>query len=226
MNWRDKSRKPAVNFFRTLPIFLLLLLILLGVNGKSENSEPAKTPEATDRKINHNGELKKTPTHKEDSPDGTKQIIRYQLSHDPSLFSNYENYLNNNIFITLKDLTGNQESYIFVGEERTGDPHWLDNKYVFFTAHCGTACQGLYLVNTTSKTVKHAVISYFFEKNGPWQTHFKDWLGQEVVFPGLLEDIQSSREAGETTLTFKMRDGQRRPLKDETFVFADGRLIH
>lgn len=167
------------------------------------------------------------PSHKlkevgyeEISPDKLQKAIEYKMSFDPQLYDDYYNdfFLNQKI-ISVKNIKTDREDYVFTGEERTGDPHWLNNEYIFFTSYCGTSCQGLYLVEVGSRESQLAVISYIFEGNGPWMTHFKDWFGGEFVFDGLVDDIASLTVGDKSYLIFKMKDANKNPLGEERLLF-------
>lgn len=164
------------------------------------------------------------PNYEETSPDRQNRIIRYKIeNYDENLYSNYHGYLDSNVLIALDSLEEEREKYIFVGGERTGDPHWLGNDYIFFTTNCGTSCQGLYLVDTRSKESRLAVISYLFEKDR-WVTYFQDWFDKKFVFEGLLDDIKSETNSAGSVLIFSMKDDQRNFLGERKMLFTGNSL--
>lgn len=157
--------------------------------------------------------------YEEFSPDQKQKITRYQVKYDENLFGDYHGYLDSMVFISLTNVDEGREKYIFVGEEKTGDPHWLNNEYIFFTSYCGTSCQGLYLVDVGNKESELAVISYVFNGDGPWITHFRDWFGGEFVFKGLVGDIASLTVGDKSYLIFEMKDENKNPLGEERLLF-------
>lgn len=163
--------------------------------------------------------------YEENSPNRERKILRYQIkNYSENLYSNYFGYLDSKVFLALAELDEEREKYIFVGEERTGDPHWLGNDYIFFATHCGTSCQGLYLVDVRNKESQLAVISYYFQDDGPWMTHFKDWFGEEFIFKGLVDKITSLAAGDESYLIFKMEDVNKNPLGEERLLFTGDSL--
>lgn len=165
--------------------------------------------------------------HQESSPDGKKIILMYEMPFHPGLNDYYYDYLSSQYFIAVKEIESSRERYIFVGDYKTGFPHWLDNEYIYFTAGCGTSCQGLYLVNTRSRESRSAVLSYIFsisndKKN--WETHFKDWFDQEFRFEGLVDKIKSEIIAGKAYLVFKMEDGEGNSIGEKRFLFTGEEL--
>lgn len=173
--------------------------------------------------------VKKDPSlrelnYEETSPNGQNRIIRYKIEdYRENLYSNYHGYLDSNVLIALSSLEEEREKYIFVGGERTGDPHWLGNDYIFFTTNCGTSCQGLYLVDTRSKESRLAMISFVFEGNR-WVTYFHDWFDRKFVFEGLLDDIKSETGGAGSVLIFSMKDDQRNFLGERKMLFMGNSL--
>lgn len=103
--------------------------------------------------------------YEEFSPDRSKKIILYKTAFNRNFYSGYYNdYFYNNIIVAAVDIENQREYYVFTGEERTGDPHWLGNNRVFFTTHCGTACKGVYLVDTRNRETQLAVWGYLFSE--------------------------------------------------------------
>lgn len=180
-------------------------------------SEEVKPPVKKDPSL-------REPDYEETSPDRQNSIIRYKIEeYNENLYSNYHGYLDSNVLIALASLEEEREKYIFVGGERTGDPHWLGNDYIFFTTNCGTSCQGLYLVDTRSKESRLAVISYLFEKDR-WVTYFHDWFDRKFVFEGLLDDIKSETNSAGSVLIFSMKDDQRNFLGERKMLFTGNSL--
>jgi hypothetical protein len=175
-------------------------------------SEEAKPPVKKDPSL-------REPDYEETSPDRQNRIIRYKIKdYNENLYSNYHGYLDSNVLIALASLEEEREKYIFVGEERTGDPHWLGNDYIFFTTYCGTSCQGIYLIDTRNKESELGVISYLFEGER-WVTHFRDWFGGEFVFEGLLDEVRSEMNGLSPVLIFNMKDDRGNFLGERKMLF-------
>jgi len=159
--------------------------------------------------------------YEEISPDNLQKAIEYKMSFDSQLYDDYyKDFFLNQKIISVKNIKTDREGYVFTGEEKVGDPHWLGNDKIFFTTYCGTACQGLYLVDTRSKESQLAVISFYFQDDGPWMTHFKDWFAGEFVFEGLIDKVTSSTVGDRSYLIFKMKDVNKNPLAEERFLFT------
>ena len=222
-----------------LRLFVVLFLLVLswltgyqiGFREKLENAPPVV--KENDQLLGLSVKAPEKPSHKlkeigyeEISPDNLQKAIEYKMSFDPQLYDDYYNdfFLNQKI-ISVKNIRTDKEDYVFTGEDRTGDPHWLGNDKIFFTTYCGTACQGLYLVDTGNKESELAVISYVFDGDGPWMTHFKDWFGEEFLFKGLVDEITSMTAGDKSYLIFKMKDVNKNPLAEERFLFMGKSLI-
>lgn len=162
--------------------------------------------------------------YEEMSPDRVQKSIEYKMTFSEQLYSEYYgDYFENQKIIAIKDNKSSKEYYVFTGGERTGDPHWLGNDYIFFTTNCGTSCQGLYLVDTRSKESRLAVISYLFE-NDRWVTYFQDWFDKKFVFEGLLDDIKSEMTGSSSVLIFSMEDDQGKFLGERKMLFTSNSL--
>lgn len=146
------------------------------------------------------------------------------MSFDSQLYNDYYNdfFLNQKI-ISVQDIKTSREYYVFTGEERTGDPHWLGNDYIFFTTYCGTSCQGIYLIDTRNKESELGVTSYLFEGER-WVTHFRDWFGGEFVFEGLLNEVKSEISGAGPVLIFDMTDDKRNFLGEKKLLFTGNSL--
>lgn len=160
-------------------------------------------------------------SHQEISPDKKRRIRMYEMPFSSGFQQHYYDYLSSQFTIAVAEEDSNREQYIFVADYKSGNPHWLDNDYVYFTAGCGTACRGLYLVNTNNKESRIAVISYMFSyKKGGWETYFKDWFDQEFTFEGLVNEIKSEVRNGKTYLKFDMIDDKKNSLGQKWFLFT------
>lgn len=159
--------------------------------------------------------------HQESSPNGNELILMYEMPDHSGLNSDYYNYLSGQYFITVKEVDSGRERFVSVGDYKSGYPHWLGNDFIYFTAGCGTACQGLYLVNTRDKESDLAVLSYIFpDEINVWYTHFRDWFNQEFKFEGLVDEIKSEMISGATYLVFRMKNDQGDFLYEKRFLFT------
>ena len=164
--------------------------------------------------------------HQELSPNGGNLILMYEMPDHPGLSSDYYNYLSGQYFITVKETDSGRERFVFVGDYKSGYPHWLGNDFIYFTAGCGTACKGLYLVDTRDKETWLAVWGYLLsEEEDIWETHFTDWFDQKFSFDGLVDELKSETFGDEVYLIFKMKDDQGNFLYDKRFLFTEDGLV-
>lgn len=168
----------------------------------------------------------KTVRYEEESPNQSQRVLAYEVGFNPNFYKGYyEDYFLNRVIIAVRDLEYARERYIFTGEGRTNDPHWLGNNHIFFTSYCGTACQGLYLVDVRNKETWQAVWGYGRDDAGAvWQTHFTDWFGGEFDFEGLVREVASEVSGDEAYLIFKMEDDQGGFLGEKRFLFTGEEL--
>ena len=168
-------------------------------------------------------EPKSKITHEEISPDGQKKIVRYELSYIPQLFaSNYITYLDNKIIVAVTNNIGDSEReyYTFIGEARTGYPHWLGNNYVFFTSYCGTSCQGLMLLDIRSGQRWSAVLSFLINEDGSRGTHFRDWFDKSFEFLGFAKKIHGEMKNNKPYLVFDMENEKAVEIGQKRFLFT------
>lgn len=237
MNLKNSIRKHKLR----LVIFILLIPVLwVAVNdaivrlnkprwcsGTEEDTVLGAIQEAVDDLDLRRAEEKiKEIGYEEFSPDRSKKIIRYKMAFNRNLHSGYYNdYFYNNVVVAVVDIENQREHYVFTGEERTGDPHWLGNNYVFFTSYCGTACKGVYLVDIRDKETQLAGWDYVFSKGkNNWETHFTDWFDQDFSFGGLVDDLKSEVVGGDVYLVFKMENDEGHFLYDKRFLFTGEEL--
>lgn len=161
--------------------------------------------------------IRKESWYSDRSPLGTRNVVTYQVNNKP-LFEDY-------IMIAIQDVNTQKEEPLFIGEERTGRPHWLDDGHIFFTTYCGTSCQGIYLVDVRNKETKLATLSFSFSKANTWETHFSDWFGKKFQFPGLLGEIGAEFVKNNYYLVFSGKDQSGRSLGEKKFLFTDDVLI-
>lgn len=164
--------------------------------------------------------------YEELSPDQSRKAVLYKMLFDSNLYNGYYNdYFYNKMIVAAVDIEGQREYYVFTGEERTGNPHWLGNNYVFFTTYCGTACKGLYLIDIRNKETLLTTLSYIFSyEKGAYDTHLRDWFGQEFVFEGIVEEIRSETVGDNVYLIFKMKNNQGHYLYEKQFLFTGNSL--
>lgn len=211
-----------VNFFWVIFLYVILSLdrkekIISNISEASNNITLNQVEQASIREN----------TFEELSPDGQKRIIRYEVNYLPKLFSeNYTTYLDNKIVIAVINNIGDveREYFVFNGEERTGDPHWLGNRYVFFTAYCGTACQRLTLLDTQSKQTWEAMISYWSRENDKQKTHFRNWFGQGFEFFGFIDKIYAEMDNNKPYLVFDISNDSGVESGQKRFLFTGDSL--
>lgn len=173
--------------------------------------------------VSSHPELERISTHEEMSPDRQKNIVRYELNEFLQLFGNsYTTYIDNKIIIAVINNLGNveREYYLFIGEERTGDPHWLGNNYVFFTSYCGTACRGLMLLDVRSGQRWTGVLSYLNVEHGNRKTLFHDWFDKDFEFPGFIKKIHGKFEENIPYLVFDLENEKGVEIGQKRFLFT------
>lgn len=159
--------------------------------------------------------------YQETSPDGAHETVFYEMPFLGEGELDYHNYLNNQHFYSVEDisLTSGREAYVFVGDYKSGRPHWLDNEFIFFTGGCGTGCQLVYLVNTRTKEARQAALFTNPLGADTFETNFSDWFGQDFRFPGWSKNIRSVFLEGKSYLVFQMWD-RNSPLGEKRFLFT------
>lgn len=170
----------------------------------------------------------RTETFQELSPDGSSTIYRYKLSNTANLFGNiFTTYLDNNIIISrvenFDDLQ--REYYIFIGEERTGNPHWLGNNHVFFTSYCGSACQGLILLDVKTGQRWQGVLSSLPNSQSQMFTYFTDWFDQKFRFSGLVESMRGELKNNQPFLVFETINDVGVESGEKRFLFTGSSLV-
>jgi hypothetical protein len=103
----------------------------------------------------------------------------------------------------------------------TSDVHWLGNKYLFFSRHCGTGCQGITLLNIETSEIRNAVLSYPSFPNQPETTHFTDWLGNEYLINGLVSEVTSQTVGSNNYLVFNLGNSVGEHLGTKSIPFLD-----
>lgn len=176
--------------------------------------------------INKGRETLKTLEYKELSPDESKEILVYKMKFNSALYDDYyKEYFPNKKIIAVRHLDNQQEDIVFTGDERTGSPHWLGNEYIFFTSYCGTACQGVYLIDTGNKETRQGVWGYIFsDEENHWETHFQDWFGKEFVFVGMIDRAISEIIDEQSYLVFELKDGNGGFIGEKRFLFTEDEL--
>lgn len=215
MNW-----KPKLN--SDLLVVLLGLIIIIGA---FVSFNPNKSKQDNISLDIVEPKIFKELTYEELSPDGLNKIISYRTIFDINFYRDYyEEYFDNNIIISIRDMEDGRESYIFTGG-RLGEPKWLGNEHVFFTSYCGSSCQGIYLVNVFNKETKIGVLSYMTQGDDkPIYTHFKDWHDHEFEFDGWVDDIRSETIKNKAYLIFHMRDNEHKSVRQKKFLFTGNAL--
>lgn len=225
MSWRVSLLIISVIFLCFILSFWLGGLVL-GINRLRSNTKTAQIATVSDRaevsaeNIASPAAILKTVEYEEYSPDHKQKSIEYKMDFAEQLYSGYyEDYYENQMIISIKDDETKKEKYVFVGDDRTGYPHWLGNDHIIFTTYCGTSCQGLYLLDVRDKELKLGVVSYLFV-NGYWVTHFHDWFNEELVFGGLLDEVRSAMDGSLPLLIFRMKDDEGEFIGDRKMLFT------
>lgn len=200
-------------------LFLILTVFIFSKNFKQTNIQQEVTCQIKPIREKDYEEL---------SPDGSKKAIRYKLYYNPDLFSNnYTTYLDNNVIIAVTNNVENteREYYIFIGDEKTGEPHWISNNYVFFTSYCGSSCQHLTLLDTRTGQKWSAVLSFSSNKDGVPITYFHDWFKNDFKFNGSIQKIYGKMESNKSYLVFDMENENGVEIGEKRFLFTGGSLV-
>jgi len=183
----------------------------------------------TDEPKQENDEtLNKENTYEELSPNRERKVIRYKLNYFSELFSkSYTTYLDNNVILAVVENIGDaeRERFLFTGEERTGDPHWLGNKHLFFKAYCGTSCQGLILLDTENRQIWKGVLGYHVGKGERLKTRFGGWFDQNFEIDGSVDQIHADIIDNKPYLIFDMKNEQGVESGQKRFLFTGSELI-
>src|SRR3989339_42469 len=126
------------------------------------------------------------------------------------------------ILLSLESGMTRQVYYTFLSDMGSGI-HWLGNNHLFFLSHCGTACQGITLLDIRSGKTKSGVLTYPSFPNQPAKTHFKDWFGQELVINGLVKDVSSATESNLHYFIFILEDDAGNFLGEKKFQFMEAK---
>ncbi|MDA1317172.1 MAG: hypothetical protein O3B87_04065 [bacterium] len=102
--------------------------------------------------------------------------------------------------------------------------HWLGNNHLFFLRHCGTACQGITLLNIETGETKNAVLSYSSFPDQPEITSFQDWLGREYQMGGLVREVTSQTVDNNHYLVFILEDEAGKSLGEKRILFSDSEM--
>lgn len=212
MNLRDNLRKnPAVI---VVVILFACLSFFLGLYLRDK---------LNNRVLGINSTEGLTEIHSEVSPNGLKEIILYKRPFTGDNQEEYRDYLAHQHIFTVREFDPWNENDVFFGDEKVGYPYWLDNDFIFFTIGCGTGCRGLKLINTGSGKSRSAVITTIPISKDGYETHFRDWFGQEYKFHGWDKNLRSVYLNGDTYLIFEMwNDNQ--SIGEKKFLFIGNSL--
>lgn len=221
MNWKNDLilQRSLFVLIVIFSILLLLAAVLMGLvlyDEYKQQYDNVKEKQEKEQELQESL-IKKELLYLERSPSGNKNAVAYQINNKP-LFEDH-------IMIVMQDVNGQTEEPLFIGEERTGKPTWLDDDYIFFTSYCGTACKGVYLINVLNKEVKLATLSFTFSNTNNWETHFSDWFGNKFQFPGLLGEIGTEFSKDNSYLVFESKDQMDNDLGKKRFLFTGQALI-
>jgi len=206
-----------------LAIFIVFFPYLYEEKANNENSySTCKSEQKNSETLNREN------TYEELSPDGNRKVIRYKLNYQSELFSkSHTTYLDNNVILAVVENIGDveRERFLFTGEERTSDPHWLGNKYLFFKVHCGSSCQGLVLLDTENRQIWKGALSYYAGKSERSKTRFSGWFDQSFEFEGSVDQIHADMVDNKPYLIFDMKNEQGVESGQKIFLFTGNKLI-
>lgn len=218
MNLRAKFITKLALFLLTSSLLLLAIILIPKKLSWPTNSEEVLGEEETSG-------FQREIEYQEISPDGSNLILLYKMPFHPGMYGHYSDYLSGQLLIAVKEIASGRERYILVTEHRSGDPHWLDNNYVYFTVYCGTACRGIQLAGIGGRKSELAVLSYIYDNEAErYETHFKDWFDNKFVFEGLIDEVKSEMIDDKAYLIFRMKDGQGNFLYEKRFLFTGSSL--
>ena len=239
MSWKDKLSKQS-GFFKGFIIasglfWIVGLLYLnnfrntnLDITAPSLSPSTSATPitrKPDDKKIDL--EMKHGQSFEELSPVKTETVLAYDQEYDTSFFDEYSAIAADNVVMIVRSENDRKKKIVYTGDEWhwEGDPHWLGNEHIFFTGHCGTSCQGLYLVNVNNKKTLLGVITYMFTEDGNQYTVFKDWFGAVFELPGFVKTMRAEMESNKPFLIFESEGENNEPLGEKRFLFTGNSLV-
>jgi|GEM_PF-6153563 len=125
--------------------------------------------------------------------------------------------------LNILDFSDNKMTEIynttFPSWDVTSKVNWIGNDNIFFLRHCGTNCQGITLLNTKTKEIKNAVLSYSSFKDTTATTHFQDWFGQEFIMDGFVYNVKSKTLNNDNYLVFTLKDNNGAFLEEKSILF-------
>ena len=134
------------------------------------------------------------------SPSGEQVAFTYVYNHEDSEM----------LSLHLLNLQTQEDREIFYSTfpswDMTSDIQWLGERYLFFLRHCGSSCQGLSLLDTQTREVKNATLTYQSYPTLPASTFFKDWSGREFQMEGFPKKIQSRSNGDINSIIFSLED--------------------
>lgn len=171
MNWIVSLRRYVGIAFLLLLSFVLGGLVYGGIGSSDRIKESSSPANQVGTVLGNAEEITEVPVRKlkeieyeELSPDRAQKAIEYKMIFNEQLYDDYYNgFFVNQKIIAVEDIKTGTEYYVFTGEERTGNPHWLGNNNLFFYTHRGTSCRGVYLVDARDKETQFGGFSFNFE---------------------------------------------------------------
>lgn len=149
-----------------------------------------------------------------------KQIAFFYLSNDQS---------SEELSLILLDRESGQARQIYHTQSASWDVtssiHWLGNNHLSFLRHCGTACQGVSLLNIETGETTNATLSYPSFPDQPEVTHFRDWFGKEFVISGLVDRVESETVDNLHYLVFRIKDYKGNFLGEKRFQFMETEIV-
>lgn len=161
-----------------------------------------------------------------------KPLISFKLSptKKQAFFSYHpDDVSNEDLSLVLINLDSGQQKEIFhttfSSWDVRSDVHWLGNNHLFFLRHCGTACQGITLLNIETGETINALLSYPSFPDQLETTFFQDWFGAEYEMDGLVVDVNSKTNDNIHYLIFSLEDYEKNNMGQKRFLFTGDGLI-
>lgn len=161
--------------------------------------------------------------YQESSPNGERTTVLFEVPFTGEGDLDYKNYLSNRYVYVVETPANGREVQVFVNDYKTGYPHWLGDKHIFFTSGCGTGCQGIYLVNVDSKESSLALLETIPRSETEFETRFHDWFGQEHAFSGWVDHMRSVSLNDQVYFVFQIKN-HGRELQEKKFLFTENSL--
>lgn len=166
---------------------------------------------------------KRKRVYQEFSPNGERTIVLIEVPFTGDGDLDYKNYLSNQYVYAVETPANGREVQVFINDYKTGYPHWLGDKHIFFTSGCGTGCQGIYLVNVDSKESRLALLETIPRSETEFETRFHDWFGQEHAFSGWVDHMRAVSLNDQVFFVFQIKN-HGSGVQEKKFLFTENSL--